>query len=186
MQVWHCVSIKVATVAECTLPSHECVLFRVFSTLSGKIFFALDFIDSQGVRSKCAPFARPLRVTLSGGQSWRWHEHGGELRASRRNSIAATSLSLGIVASATALATQRCWKQSELCEARHLPGLFGLFSELVSACPVGGDPFFFSLSRSCGRCFVPFVPASCRVLLFSVSVRVVSDTSLSVLCGREC
>ena len=71
MQVWHCVSIKVATVAACSLPSRVCVLFRVFSALSAKIFFALDFTDSQGVRSKCAPFARPLRVTLSGGQSWR-------------------------------------------------------------------------------------------------------------------
>ena len=95
VQVWHCVSIKTSTVAECTLPSRVCVLFRVcVSTLSWKIFFALDSIDSQGVRSKCAPFARPLRVTLWGGQSWRWHEHGGELTASWRNGVAATTLSL--------------------------------------------------------------------------------------------
>ena len=56
MQVWHCVSIKVATVAECSLPSRVCVLFRVISALSGKIFFALDFTDSQcqvHVRSFC-------------------------------------------------------------------------------------------------------------------------------------
>ena len=66
VQVWHCVSIQVATVAECALPSRVCVLFGVCSTLSWKIFLALDLIDSQGVRSKCAPSSRPLRVTLWG------------------------------------------------------------------------------------------------------------------------
>ena len=48
-----------------------------------------------GCQVQVRPFCKATAgVTLWGGQSWRWHEHGGELTASWRNGVAATTVSL--------------------------------------------------------------------------------------------
>ena len=90
-----------------------------------------------------------------------------------------------IGASATALATQRCWKQSVLCEARHLPRFSASSASCSPLVLSVGIHFFLSPVLEIATLF-PLCLRLAGCSFFSASVRVVSDTSLSVLCGRDC
>ena len=182
VQVWHCVSIKAATVAECTLPSRVCVLFRVcvFNTQHCRGRSSSLGCQVQVRRFCKATAGDPVgRAALAVARAWRrvdslfeeWRRcHNAEPR---------------IGASATALATQRCWKQSVLCEARHLPRFSASSASWSPLVLSVGIHVFLSPVLEIAALF-PLCLRLAGCSFFSASVRVVSDTSLSVLCGREC
>ena len=186
VQVWHCVSIKAATVAECTLPSRVCVLFRVcvFKTVVEDLLRS-GLHKLAGRQVQVRPFCKAIagdpvgKAVLADARAWRrvdslfeeWRRcHNAEPR---------------IGAWATALATQRCWKQSVLCEARHLPRFSASSASWSPLVLSVGIHFFLSPVLEIAASF-PLCLRLAGCSLFSASVRVVSETSLSVLCGREC
>ena len=105
-------------------------------------------------------------------------------RAWRRVDVAATTLSLASERRRRLL-PHNAVGSSQCCEARHLPRFSASSASWSPLVLSVGIHFSLSPVLEIAALF-PLCQRLAGCSFFSASVRVVSDTSVSVLCGREC